>query len=110
MKMQKNQGGVIMAEFLLGVLISAVIGATLVYNCYNKRESTEKTLRQNVGNLEHNLAIMKKESEMLSDQLETELKRVKEENRKSLAKIELMGKDMVSLRGQLDECKQRLSE
>ncbi|MGE5343088.1 MAG: hypothetical protein ACM3SY_16560 [Candidatus Omnitrophota bacterium] len=97
-----------MAEFLLGILIAGVFGAGLVYNCYNKRESTEKKLRQNVGNLEHNMAILKKESEMKIDQLETEIKRLRDENRKHLSKIEIMAKDLGSLREQLEECKQRL--
>jgi len=97
------------AGFLLGILISGVIGAALVYNCYNKRESTELRLRQNVGNLEHNMAMLKKESEMKEEQLEVEIKKLKDENRKYVAKIEIMAKDLVTVRGQLDECKQQLS-
>lgn len=99
-----------MGAFLLGFLIAGLIGITLVYGCYNKREITEKRLRQNIANLDHNLAMITKESELKIDQLETDLKRCRDENRKSIQKIEILHKDLTTVRDQLDECKQKLSE
>lgn len=99
-----------MGAFLLGFLGAGLIGVTLVYGCYNKREITEKRLRQNIANLDHNLAMIKKESELKIDQLEGDLKRCRDENRKSLSKIEIMSQDLATVRDQLEDCKQKLAE
>ncbi len=99
-----------MAAFLLGFLLASLIGVTFIYNCYNKREMTEKKLRQNLGNLEHNLAMIQKESELKIDQLESEGRRLRDENKKLSSKVEILQKDFMSVKDQLDECKQRLAE
>lgn len=99
-----------MGAFLLGFLLAGLVGVTLVYGCYNKREITERKLRQNLQNLEHNLAMIKKESELTIDQLEGELKKTKDENRKFSAKLEVVTNDFHSVREQLEACKRQLSE
>jgi septin family protein len=96
--------------FLLGVLIAGLVAVTLVYNCYHKRELTERKLKQDISNLEHNLAVVRRESELRIEQLETELKRAGRENKKFIASIDVMQGEISSLREQLEECQQRLEE
>jgi hypothetical protein len=99
-----------MGPFLLGFLISGLIGITLVYNCYSKREITEKKLRQNINNLEHNMEMQRQEFELRIEQAHIDLKKCKEENKKSLTTIDIMQKKMNILTEQFEECKQRLEE
>ncbi len=99
-----------MGPFLLGVLISGLIAITLVYNCYSKRELIERKLKQDINNLEHNLAVVRKESELRIEQLEAELKRARRENKKFIASIDVMQGEISSLKEQLQECQQRLEE
>jgi hypothetical protein len=99
-----------MAGFLLGFLIAGLIGGSLVYNCYNKREITERRLKQNVTNLEHNLAMIRKESELRIEGLNKELIKTKEQSRKAYADIDLLHRDLTSLKKQLQDCQSRLEE
>jgi len=99
-----------MAGFLLGFLISGLVGGTLIYNCYNKRELTEKKLRQNIANLEHNLQMLKKETEVRVDVLNRELIKTKEQNKKAFSDIDVLHKDLTNLNKQLTDCRQRLEE
>jgi septal ring factor EnvC (AmiA/AmiB activator) len=99
-----------MGPFLLGFLLAGLVGVTLVYGCYNKREITERKLRQNIQNLEHNVKMITKESEIAIEQLEVELKKTKDENRKCSAKLEVVTNDFHSVREQLEACKRQLAE
>lgn len=99
-----------MGPFLLGFMIAALVGITLVYNCYSKREMTEKELRQNTSSLEHNLGVLRKEFEIRIEQREADLKRAKEENKKSISTIELLQQKLTGTKEELEECKQRLEE
>jgi uncharacterized protein YneF (UPF0154 family) len=99
-----------MAGFLLGFLIAGLIGGTFVYNCYNKREITERRLKQNCTNLEHNLQMIRKESELRVEGLNKELIKNKEHCRKAFADIDILHRDLASLRKQLDDCQSRLEE
>jgi len=107
---RRNVKEVIMGPFLLGFLVAALIGVTLVYNCYSKREITEKRLRQNIGNLEHNLDVIKKESGVKIDQLTRELKKTKEDHRRALTDIDTLQKDLTSMIRELEDCRHRLGE
>jgi peptidoglycan hydrolase CwlO-like protein len=97
-----------MSLFFLGFLIAGIIGGTIAYNCYTKRESTERTLRTNIHNLEYNLTMIKKESEVKVEQLNNELKKAKEENKRAISDIDMLSKDISSLKKQLAECHRRL--
>ncbi len=97
-------------QILLGAMIAGVICSVFIYNCYNKREVVEKRLRQNIDNLEHNLTVMRKESENRSEQLESELRKLREDYKKALNKTDILQKDLSNARDQLDECRRRLSE
>ncbi len=99
-----------MAGFLLGFLISGLIGGSLVYNCYSKREITEKRLRQNLANLEHNLEMVRKESTLRLEQMSKEMVKTKEQNKKAYADIDVLHRDLASLKNQLDDCRKRLEE
>ncbi len=99
-----------MAGFLLGLLISGLVGGIVVYNCYSKREITEKKLRQNISNLEHNLNMIRKESEIRVDQLNKTLLKTKEQNKKAFSDIDILHKDLNSLTRQLSDCRQRLED
>ncbi len=99
-----------MAGFLLGFLIAGLIGGSLIYNCYNKREITERRLKQNVTNLEHNLEMTRKESELRVEGLNKELIKSKEQSRKAYADIDLSHRDLNSLKKQLQDCQSRLEE
>jgi len=99
-----------MGPFLLGFLIAAIIGLTLVYNCYSKREIVEKKMKQNIANLEHNLRILQKENELRIEQLTVELKKAKDENRKSMTTIEVLQRDLDKERKELAECKEQLED
>jgi hypothetical protein len=99
-----------MSAFLLGILIAGLIGGTIAYNCYTKREAIERSLRVNIQNLEHNISIVKKESELKLSQKEIELNRATDQNKKAMADIDMLTKDNDSLRNQLTECKRRLDE
>ena len=99
-----------MGPFLLGVLISGLIAITLVYNCFHKRELIERKLKQDINNLEHNLAVVRKESELRIQQLDAELKRTRSENKKFIASIDVMQGEISGLKEQLEEGRQRLEE
>lgn len=99
-----------MAGFLLGLLISGLAGGIVVYNCYSKREITEKKLRQNVANLEHNLNMIRKESEIRAEQLNKALLKTKEQNKKAFSDIDILHKDFSSLTKQLNDCRERLED
>ena len=99
-----------MSAFLLGILIAGLVGGTIAYNCYTKREAVERSLRVNIQNLEHNITVVRKESELKLSQKENELNRAKEQNKKAMADIDMLTKDNDSLRHQLAECKKRLEE
>ena len=99
-----------MAGFLLGFLIAGLAGGSVVYNCYAKREITEKRLKQNVANLEHNLEMIRRESELRVEQLNKELIKAKEQNKKSYMDIDVLHKDLRSVKQQLEDCRQRLEE
>ncbi len=98
------------SSFLLGFLIAALIGGTVAYNCYSKREIIERKLRQNIRNLEHNLAILKKESQLRVEQLDAEVQKYKEQNRKAYQDIDMQSKDINSLKRQLLDCHKKLQE
>ena len=99
-----------MGPFLLGFLIAAIVGLSLVYNCYNKREQTERKLKQNISNLEHNLRVLQKENELRIEQLTVDLKKAKDENRKSMSTIEIMQRELDTLKTQLEECQEQLED
>ena len=99
-----------MGPFLLGFLFSGLIGITLVYNCYSKRELTEKKLRQNIGNLEHNMEMLRKENELRVEQLTVDLKKSRDQHQKSISTIDIKQREINNLKEQLEECKQRLEE
>jgi septal ring factor EnvC (AmiA/AmiB activator) len=99
-----------MASFLLGFMIAGILGGTFIYSCYSKREITEKRLRQNIGNLEHNLEMIKKESELRTEQMNKELIKTKEQNKKAFADLDVLMRDVASLKKQLSDCQQRLEE
>lgn len=97
-----------MAGLLLGFLIAGIIGGSFIYRCYEKREVTEKKLRQNVANLEHNLEMLRKETDILIDSLNKELIKTKEQNKKAFGDVDIMQRDCMSLQKQLDDCRNRL--
>ncbi len=99
-----------MAGLLLGFLIAGLIGGSFIYRCYEKRESTEKKLRQNVANLEHNVEMLRKESEIRIETMNKELIKTKEQNKKAFADNDLLQRDCMSLQKQLDDCRNRLEE
>jgi hypothetical protein len=99
-----------MGPFLLGFMIAALVGITLVYNCYSKREMTEKKLRQNINNLEHNLSVLRKEYDIRIEQLEADLRRSKEENKKSISTIEVLQQNLTGVKADLEECKLQLED
>jgi septal ring factor EnvC (AmiA/AmiB activator) len=99
-----------MAGFMLGFLISALVGGILIYNCYAKREITEKRLKQNVANLEHNLEMIRRESGLRVEQLNKELIKTKEHNKKAFMDIDVLHKDLRSVAKQLEDCRSRLEE
>ncbi|MCP5046302.1 MAG: hypothetical protein GY940_03965 [bacterium] len=99
-----------MASLLLGFMIAGLIGGSVVYSCYNKREMTEKRLRQNIGNLEHNVNMIRKESELRLEQLNKELVKTKEQNKKAFADMDVLMRDVTSLKKQLFDCQSRLEE
>lgn len=99
-----------MGSFLLGFVIATLIGVTLVYHCWSKREITEKRLRQNINTLEHNLEVIKRESEVKIDQLTRELKKTKEENRRAMSDIETFQRDLTSMIRELEDCRHKLGE
>ena len=99
-----------MGPFLLGFLIAAVIAITLVYNCYSKREITEKKLRQNISNMEHNLNMLQKENQLRVEQLSIDLKKARDENKKSLTTIEILQRKLDVVNKDLAECKEQLED
>lgn len=99
-----------MSAFLLGILIAGLIGGTIAYNCFTKREAVERSLRVNIQNLEHNISVVRKESELKVSQKDNELNRARDQNKKAMADIDMLTKDNDSLRSQLAECKKRLEE
>ncbi len=99
-----------MQAFLLGILIAGLVGGTIAYNCYTKREAVERSLRVNIKNLEHNMAVIKKESEIKANQLDTEIARQKNQNKKAMADIDMLNRDNASLRDQLADCKKKIEE
>lgn len=99
-----------MSAFLLGVLIAGLVGGTIAYNCYTKREAVERSLRVNIQNLEHNMIVVKKEAEVKLSQKDLELARAREQNKKAMADIDMLTKDNDSLRNQLADCKKKLEE
>lgn len=99
-----------MSLFLLGILISGLLFGTIAYNCYTKREAVERGLRTNIANLEHNISVVKKEMKIVKNQLEDEVKKVKEQNKKAFMDIDMLTKDNDSLRRQLAECEKKLKE
>lgn len=99
-----------MTTFFLGVLLAGLVGGTFAYNCYGKREIVERSLKSSIANLEYNLDVIKQESELKVTQLTNDLKRSKEDHRKSINDIDLLNKDINSLKRQLAECKKALAE
>lgn len=99
-----------MQAFLLGVLLAGLVGGTIAYNCYTKREAVERSLRTNITNLEHNIAVVKQEAEVKVNQMDTELARQKNQNKKAMADIDMLNRDNTSLRDQLADCKRKLEE
>lgn len=99
-----------MAGFFLGVLLAGLVGGTVAYNCFSKREIVERSLRTNIKNLEHNLAIVKKESQVKVEQLNIEIKKAKDNNNKAISDIDRLNKDINSLHAQLADCKKKLEE
>lgn len=99
-----------MQAFLLGILIAGLVGGTIAYNCYTKREAVERSLRTNIKNLEHNIVVVKKEAEVKVNQMDTELARAKNQNKKAVADIDMLTKDNDSLRNQLADCKRKMEE
>lgn len=99
-----------MQAFLLGVLLAGLVGGTIAYNCYTKREAVERSLRTNITNLEHNIAVVKQEAEVKVNQMDTELARQKNQNKKAMADIDMLNRDNASLREQLADCKTKLEE
>lgn len=99
-----------MGSFLLGFVIALLGGISLWYHCWSKREITEKRLRQNIGNLEHNLELLKRESGIKIDQLTRELKKTKEENRRAMNDIDTLQRDLTSMIRELEDCRKKLQE
>jgi hypothetical protein len=99
-----------MTQFFLGLVISGIVGVIVAYNCYNRREIVEKRLKQNVVNLEHNLVVAKKENQLKVDQLEMELKHLKEEYKRSLGRSDILSKELETVKEQLEECRKKLAE
>lgn len=99
-----------MSLLLLGLLISGLIFGSIAYNCYMKREAVERSLRKNIETLEHNIAVIKKESAIALDKLDTELKKTRESNKKAYNDIDMLSKDVNSLKGQLEDCEKKLRE
>ncbi len=99
-----------MGSFLLGFVIALLGGVSLWYHCWSKREITEKRLRQNIHNLEHNLDMLKKESSIKIDQLTRELKKSKEEYRRAMNDIDTLQKDLTSMIRELEDCRRKLQE
>ncbi|MCP5103074.1 MAG: hypothetical protein GY950_06840 [bacterium] len=97
-----------MAGFFLGVLLAGLVGGTVAYNCYTKREAVERSLRTNIKNLEHNLSIVKKETAVKVEQLNNEIKKAKDNNNKAINDIDMLNKDINSLHTQLADCKKKL--
>lgn len=97
-----------MAGVLLGFLVAGIIGGFFVFECYDKREVTERKLRQNVSNLEHNLDVIRKESDTLIENLNKELIKTKEQNKKAFNDIDILQRDCMSLQKQLEDCRSRL--
>jgi hypothetical protein len=71
-----------MAAFLMGFLIAGLIGGTLLYKCYDKREIAEKKLRQKIANLEHNLEMIRRNSELQIERLKREPHRPRSKTKK----------------------------
>lgn len=99
-----------MSAFLLGLLIAGIIGGTIAYQCYSKRELVERTLRTNIKNIEYNMQMLKKETSLKIEQLSVELKKTKESNRKAFDDLERLGTEKNYLTKQLAECQRRLAE
>ncbi len=99
-----------MAAFFLGILISGVIAGSIAYNCFTKREVIERSLRTNIENLEYNVTVLKKESELKIDLLNADVKKAKEESKKHISHIDTLDRDIKSLRKQLEECKKALAD
>ncbi len=96
----------IYGAFIMGFLIAAIIGMLFTFNCYSKRELTERKMRQNF----HNLEVLRKEDELKIEQLKVELKRAREENRKFIGNIDFLHQELEQTRSELEECKQRVAD
>lgn len=99
-----------MSSFLLGMMIAGIVGGSIAYNCYAKREVIEKTLRHSIQNLEYNITMVKKEAQLRLDQMDLELKKTKESSRKTFTDLEQLTAKYGLVKSELDECQRRLRE